>query len=402
MLLGRSLVILQIALSIVLLIGAGLFARTLANLDSIPLGFRADHLLLFHLNPPAARYSNVQGAQLYRRLEESLAAIPGVRSVSASNIAIIGDGHSGSSFHMAGTPIPQHPQRDVQENSVGPDFFSTMGITLLRGRNFTPQDTAAAPHVAIVNEALAKKYFPAGNAIGSSFLGDADELDTPVQIIGIIPDTRYVDLRSDTPPTFYLDYQQYTGDAGRMVIELHTASDPAAILPQVRSVIASIDRDLPLTDVRTMDQQVASTLANERIFAQLTGAFGIIALILAAIGVYGIMAYNVARRTGEIAIRMALGAQRTQVLTMVLRESITLALTGIVLGIAGALALARLIQSMLYGIAPSDPITLAASAILLLVIALAAALGPARRAAKVDPMQALRHDKYEDYPLDTR
>jgi predicted permease len=388
--LGRSLVVFQIGLSTVLLVGAGLFTRTLSNLNHIPLGFRADHLLLFRLKPPAARYTGINRALLYRRLEESLAAIPGVRSVSASNIAIIGDGHSGSTFHVTGMPISEHSQRTVQENSVGPDFFPTMGIPLLRGRNFTSLDTTASPLVAIVNEALARKFFPNGSALGSSFTGDSDEIPTPVQIVGIVADTRYADLRDATPPTFYLDYQQYSAGAGRMVIELRTASDPAAILPQVRAVVASVDRDLPLTNLRTMDQQVASTFSSERIFAQLTGAFGFLALILAAIGVYGIMAYNVARRTSEIGIRTALGAQRSQILSMILRESSSLAFFGVVLGIASALALAHFIQSMLYDLTPTDPVTLVTAAALLFLVALFAALGPALRATRIDPTTALR------------
>jgi predicted permease len=386
---GKALVIFQIGLSTILLIGAGLFVRTLANLSHTPLGFRADHILLFRLNPPRTRYSDVQMMALYQQLEERLAVIPGVRSVSMSNIAIIGDGHSGSTFHVSGRPVETEAVR-VQTNHVGANFFQTMGIPILQGRGFDVHDTAASPKVALVNRALARQFFPNENPIGQTFEADADEANTPVQIVGIAADTRYANLRSETPPTFYMPYAQATR-LGRMVVEIHTQAEPGSILSQARTVVASIDRDLPLIDVRTMKEQIQSTMSGERIFAQLTSGFGLLALVLACIGIYGIMAYTVARRTGEIGIRMALGAQAGQVLRMVLREASWMALAGVMLGLACALWLARFLSSMLYGLTPWDPLTLTGAAALLLTIAVLAAFGPARRASRVDPIRALRH-----------
>ncbi|MFC5860733.1 ADOP family duplicated permease [Acidicapsa dinghuensis] len=388
--LGASLVVLQIALSTILLAGAALFVRTLINLSHVSLGFESNHILLFRLNPPRSLYDDAKGVALFRRLQENLAAIPGVRSVSMSNIAIIGDGHSGSSFHIPGTPH-HNPEIRVQENSITDDFFSTLGIPLLQGRRFDSTDTPASPPVAVINQALAQSFFPHTNPIGLTFEIDADEIAVPVRIIGIAANTRYADLRAPTPPTFYLSYRQQN-ESGRRVFTLRTAADPATVLPQVRAVVAAIDPNLPLLDARSMNEQVRSTLVNERIFARLTAAFGVLALILACIGIYGIMAFTVSRRTSEIGIRMALGAQSRQVLVLILRQATWMSLAGVFCGLVATLWLARFIRSMLYGLTPSDPITLGFVAMLLIVISLLAAFGPARRAAHIDPNQALRHE----------
>jgi predicted permease len=388
--LGKGLVIFQIALSTVLLIGAGLFVRTLANLGHRPLGFRTDHILLFRLSPPRSRYPDANMVVLYRQLEEMLAAIPGVQSVAMSNIAIVGDGHSGSTFHRSGTPTSKN-EKPVQTNGVGADFFRTMGIPVLAGRSFNARDTATTPRVALVNQALVRQFYPHEDPIGQTFDTDADEAGGPVQIVGVVADTRYADLRSETPPTFYVPYQQRPR-SGRMMVELRTAAEPGSVLSQVRRVVESVDRDLPLIGVRTMTEQVQATMSGERIFAQLTSGFGILALVLACIGIYGITAYTVARRTSEIGIRMALGAQAAQVLGMVLREVSWLALAGVTVGVGCALWLARFLRTMLYGLQPSDPLTLTSAAALLIIIALVAGFGPARRASRVDPVSSLRHE----------
>jgi predicted permease len=386
--LGKGLVVLQVALSTILLMGAGLFVRTLVNLSHTPLGFRADHILLFKVNPPRTRYTDEQMVALYRQLEEKFAAIPGVRSVSLSNIALIGDGHSGSSFHVSGRPVRDKEDR-VQTNSVGADFFQTMGIPILQGRGFTVHDNSRSPKVALVNRALARQFFPRENPIGQTF--EYEDAGGPVQIAGIVADTRYADLRSETPPTFYVPYQQRTRSS-RMMAEIHTAMEPFSVLNQVRTAVESLDRDLPLIEVRTQEQQIQASLSSERIFAQLTSGFGLLALALASIGIYGLMAYTVARRTGEIGIRIALGARVEQVLAGVLREALWMALAGVTLGIGASLWLARFIGTMLYGLKAADPITAGGTAVLLIGITLLAGIGPARRASRVDPLGALRHE----------
>jgi predicted permease len=388
--LGKGLVVVQIALSAILLIGAGLFVRTLVNLGNTPLGFRADHVLLFRLNPPRARYSHTQMVRLYQRLEEKLAAIPGVRSVGMSNIALVGDGNSGATFHVSGRPAEKELAR-VQTNGVGRDFFETMGISIVRGRSFGQQDTQTSPRVAVVNRTLARQFFPNEDPIGKSFDTDEEDMAGPVQIVGVAADTRHADLRTDTPPTFYVLYEQKL-EASRMVVEIRTAAEPGSVMGAARAAVGELDRDLPLIDVRTMQEQVKTTMANERVFAELTSGFGMLALVLASIGIYGIMAYTVARRTSEIGIRMALGAGSARVLGMVLREVSWMAGMGILLGVGMALWLGRLVSSMLYGLRASDPLTLAGIAGLLMLIALLAGFGPARRAARIDPTRALRHE----------
>ncbi len=389
--LDKSLVIGQIALSAILLMGAGLFVHTLLNLNRVSLGFDTDRILLFRLSLPYARYNDAQMTTFFRQLQEKLAPLPGIRSVTVSSIGIIGDGHSVSTFYIPGRPQENLPTR-VQALVVGADFFQTLGIPILQGRAFNHQDTATAPKVAVVNRALALKFFPGETPIGTTFEADPEDIDGPIQIVGIAADTRFADLREPTPPTFFVPYLQNVNGPGRMMVEIRTGAAPASILPQVRGVVESLDPDLPMVDVRTMKDQVRSTLADERALAQLAGGFSILTLVLAGIGIYGIMAYAVNMRTAEIGLRIALGARNSQVLSRVIREAFWLTTSGIVFGLIAALWLARFIRIMLYGLGTVDPFTLGAAALLLFSVSLAAAFAPALRASRIDPMRALRHD----------
>jgi predicted permease len=387
----KTLVIGQIALSAALLMGAGLFVHTLLNLDRIPLGFESNRILLFRLNLPRARYSDAQMTTFFQQLEGRLAALPGVRTVTASNIGIIGDGHSGAEFQVVGRPQGTDPAR-VQTNGVGTDFFQTLGISILQGRAFNRHDTSTSLKVAVVNRTLAEKFFPGENPVGKSFKTDSEDVEGPIQIVGVAADTRYADLRSETPPTFYVPYVQRIDGPGRMMVEIRTLADPSSVLPEARRAVESLDRDLPMIDVRTMKDQVQSTLANERALAQLAGGFSVLALVLASIGIYGVMAYAVNTRTGEIGLRIALGARTNQVLFRILREAFWLTNAGIALGMIAALWLTRLIRVMLYGIGSTDALTVASTAVLLIFVSLFAAFAPARRASRIDPIRALRHD----------
>jgi predicted permease len=388
--LGKGLVITQISLSIVLLIGAGLFVRTLVNLGRTTLGFRSDRLLLFELDPPRTRYSDPQMTMLYRQLEEKIAAIPGVRSVSLSNIAIIGDGYSGTTFHLPGRSAQSNQER-VQINSVGTDFFRTMGIPLLQGRAFTGHDTSSAPTVAVVNQALARRFFPRENPIGQIFEADSGDANGPIQIIGIAADTRYADLRAETPPIFYIPYQQQP-TASHMVFEVHTATEPGTVLSQVRASVEVLDRELPMINVRTMTDQLTASLSAERIFANLTAGFGLLALVLAGIGIYGIMTYTVSRRNQEIGLRMALGEPPASVVWMVLREALGMLAIGLAAGIGCSLALSRFVAAQLFGLRAVDTWTYVAAIALLSAVAVVSCFLPARRASAIDPLTTLRYE----------
>ncbi len=392
---GKSIVAFQIALSTLLVVGAGLFTRTLFALSTVDVGFDADHLLLFEIAPPVARYPAGKDILLHAKLEQRMAALPGVKAVTTAATPYIADNLNNYEFLPEGERFEDyerlHKQDAEDTNSVGVHFFETMGIPILAGRGFGPQDTATSLKVAVINEALARKRFPNVNPIGRRFRTTRTDTGKLITIVGICADTRYVNLRDRPPAQFFLPYIQ-TSDVGSMVYELRTPLAPASMIPVLRRVVQSVDPDLPIIDVRTQREQINATMQMERLFAALTAGFGVLALALACVGIYGIMAYTVAQRTNEIGIRLALGAQPGQLRSMILRESTMLAVTGIVVGVVAALALTHLVKSMLYGIQPYDPTTLLAGVLILLAVVLAASWIPARRAAGVQPMEALRHE----------
>jgi len=289
----------------------------------------------------------------------------------------------------------RHTAEDV--NVVGNNFFETMGIPMVSGRNFGAEDTRSSERVAIINRALAKKRFPNVNPIGKRFQTSAgiSELNPDahdwVRIVGVCGNTRYMNLRDDAPPQFFMPYVQQS-EVGGMTYAIRTQLDPAQLLPGLRQIVQKVDRDLPIIDYRTQQEQIDANIQIERTFAALTVGFGVLALTLACVGIYGVMAYTVANRRNEIGIRLALGAQPGQVRAMILRESTWITSIGVVAGATGALLLIRLARTMLYGVAFYDPATLAVCVALLLAVALAASWIPARRAAGVQPMEALRHE----------
>ena len=394
---GKAIVAFQIALSTLLVVGAGLFLRTLFALRSVDAGFRTDHLILFSINPPASRYAAGKDVQLQTRLEEDFAAIPGVQAVTAASVAYIGNGMSTGTFLPQGESADQSKRQWEYLNVVGNSFFATMGVPMIAGRAFDAQDTATSPRVAIINQSLARKRFPNLNPLGKQFK-TGDGAAGWVRIVGICADTRYMNLRDAPPPQFFLLYRQQIdvggmkSDAGGMNYAIRTPLEPAELAPALRQIVQKVDRDLPIVDIRTQQEQIDSAIQTERIFASLTAGFGLLALALACVGIYGIMAYSVANRRSEIGVRLALGAQPGQVRRMILRESTWLAVAGIVVGVGAALLLTRLVKSMLYGIQPYDLPTLASGVSILLAVALAASWIPARRAAGVQPMEALRHE----------
>jgi predicted permease len=294
-------------------------------------------------------------------------------------------------------PSSQHPapgkEQTADTNSVGDRYFETMRIPIVAGRALRPTDTETSLKVAVVNRALAKQFFPNEDPIGKTFsTDDGHDGRLIYQIVGICADARYASLRDEPPPIFYLTYRQTPDLTWGMTYAVRTRLSRREITNSLKQAVQSVDRDLPLTDIRTQQEQIDAILQQERIFASLTVGFGILALILAIIGIYGVMSYSVARRTNEIGIRLALGARTRQVLSMVLIETSWLAAAGVLIGLVTAIALVRFVRSMLYGLKAFDPVSLVSATILLLCVSLLAGFIPARRAARVEPMEALRHE----------
>jgi predicted permease len=392
---GKTLVGLQIALSTLLVVGAGLFLRTFTALSTQNFGFDTDHLILFEINPPTARYPEGKDVLLHRELEQRIAALPGVQRATLGSLPYLAQSMTNSDFLPEGERPDQQKRQAEYFNVVGNDFFPTLGIPIVAGRGFGPQDTASSLKVAVINQALAKHRFPNQNPLGKLFRTSDEEDGLGKQIwyriVGICADNTYASLRDEPPPQFFLPFVQQK-EVGGMTYQLRTPLAPSAVAPLLRRTVQGVDPDLPVTDLRTQREQINSTLQMERTLAALTTGFGLLALALACVGIYGVMAYSVAQRTNEIGIRLALGAQPGRVRRMIMRESTVIALIGIVCGVAGALALARLIKSMLYGVVPYDPVTLGGGVSLLLAVALASSWIPARRAAGIEPMRALRHE----------
>jgi predicted permease len=387
-LLGKSLVVFQVGLSVLLLIGAGLFIRTLANLRAAPIGFNPQRLLLFEVDPPHSRYSGAKRIAVLRQIEEKLSALPGVESATLSSEPLLANSMDNNCVRPSGR-APGAKGDGVLTNNVGDRFFETVEMPIVAGRPFNWHDNQHGPRVAIVNRKLARKFFQHTSALGKT-ISFCEANDPPIEIVGVAGDAKYAAVNEEPPPTLFLPYLQQD-DADDVTFEIKTAASTASMVKPIRTAIKSVDRDLPLLDTRTQIQQMDATLTQQRMFASLTGGFGVLALLLAGIGIYGIMAYNVSRRTNEIGIRMALGAQTRSVLAMILREAWLLAGLGILTGLATALAVTRLLASMLFGIQTNDPLTYGGAAVLLFVIALLAGAIPARRAASIDPCDALRH-----------
>jgi predicted permease len=388
---GKTLVGFQIALSTLLVIGAGLFLRTLTGLYSVDAGFRTDHLLLAEIDPPRARYPEGKDVALHQRLEQALSAVPGVEAVTVMDMPYLSGSMMTMSFMTEEESVDLSKAKSERNETVGNQFFSTLGIPMIEGRSFGPQDTASSQNVAVINQSLARTRFPHGNPVGQRFTTGDTKNPNWIQVVGVCADTRYSSLRENPPPQFFMPYVQQT-EVGGLTYVIRTHVRPAAIMPALRQALAQIDRDLPMADVRTQQEQIDDTMSTERALAALAGGFGLLALALACVGIYGIMAYSVANRRNEIGIRMALGARPAQVRGMILRESTWLTVVGIVVGVGAALLLTRLVKSMLYGIQAYDPLTVAGGVLILLAVALAASWIPARRAARVQPMEALRHE----------
>ncbi len=390
--LRKVLIASQVALTAVLLVAAGLLARTLGNLEHASLGVHTENVLQFSVSPDLNGYTPARTLTFADSATRQIAALPGVRSVSASEGAIFGDDDRGFNITPEGYPMPPDADTDVLYDYIGPNYFSTMGIPLMAGREFTDADTPTSPEVCIINENLARLYFAGKNPIGMHISRGAGTHLKPVwEIVGIVADSKWDSPRSDISPFIYLPYSQ-DPNLGGLSFYVRAERDPAQQSAAVRGVIQRLDANLPVNDLRTLTAQVDESMFNDKLVAVLSLSLAGLAALMAALGLYGVLAYVVARRTREIGIRMALGGQRAAIFRLVLGQGAQLALIGGAIGIAGSLGVTQLAASLLYGVSARDPLTFIGVAVLLAVVTLAACYLPAHRATRVDPMVALRYE----------
>ncbi len=391
--LGGVLVMAQVALSLAVVVGAGLLVGTLRNLETLNPGFNRGHVLLFGLDPSKAGYKAERATQLRRDVLERIQQAPGVRSASFSFLTpISGGGWDNYVRSVEGYTAQPGESVDVYLNAVGPNFFKTLGTPLLAGRNFGPEDNSGSSPVALINETMARRFFGNQSPLGKHFRLGPWSGKHGYEIIGVTGDAKYTSLRETIPPTAYLYIPQLPPIPMETTFEVRTAIAPLSVVPEVRSILRSIDPSLRALDVKTLAEQVDQSLDQEKMMSTLSIFFGVIALALACIGLYGVMSYAVARRTSEIGIRMALGAQKRHVLSLVMGQGLWVTLAGLGIGLLGALGLTRFLSSLLYGVRPTDPLTFLVALLILTSTALLACYIPARRAARVDPMIALRHE----------
>jgi len=405
---GRLLVAVQVAVSLVLLAGAGIFLRSLTNLRNVGAGFPVQRLIGFDLNPWLSGYDNEQSKEFYQRLTDELRAIPGVQSVGLATVRILEGEGWGAALTVeghAGSPAGGHAEASM--NKISPDYFATLGIPLVSGRDFNASDSQpfgpsvdldGASPVAIINESFARHYFPGRDPLGRhiGFGGDPGT-KTTMQIIGVVKDVKYRGLRQDVPDQVFLPYLAagFNGQ-GEMTAYLRTAGDPASVTRAARKKVRELDSQIAVTDMSTIEDQISESLSTERMLASLSSVFGFLATLLAAVGLYGVMSYAVARRTREIGVRMVLGASQRSVLGMVLREVMLLVGLGVLAGIPTALVLARFgsrwVSPLLFGVTPTRGSNTELAALILAAVALLAGFLPASRASRMDPMVALRHE----------
>jgi macrolide transport system ATP-binding/permease protein len=386
--LSHTLIVGQIAVSLLMLVAAGLFVRTLTNLQSIELGFNRENLLLFNLNAHQAGRPSPEIAGFYDGLLKRFKSVPGVREASLSNQPLISAG-----FRLNFSIPGKEPGEADRMLIVGPSFFRTMQIPMLAGREFEDRDRPGSQPVAVISERFANTNFGDENPVGQHvMLLGRDHIERNMEIVGIARNARYGGLKRELLSVLYIPYNQGYPQPEDMVFELRTAGDPLAYVNTVREIVRQADSRVPLSGVKTEVAEIDQTINQEIVFARLCTAFAILALVIACVGLYGTVSYNVVRRTGEIGIRIALGAQRARVVRMVLRQVLALAVIGLAIGVPAAFSASKLIASFLFGMKPNDPLALSAAAAILLTAALLAGYAPARRASRIDPMAALRHE----------
>jgi predicted permease len=386
-LLGKGLVVVQVALSLVLLVGAGLFLQTLENLKRVDVGFDSKNLLMFKVNPRTNGYDLARASRFFSQALERMDALPGVTSTALTRAPLL----SATTFMAPAWKQGQVSRMPAVETmfdmDVSPTFFATMGIPVLRGRSFTDRDGPTGPKVAIINEAAARLLFPEGDVLGRR-IGESFEKSGELEVVGVVRDTKYGSVREPGPPTMYRCVWQTT--QRNLHVVLRTAGEPLAMSETVRAAMREIDPTLAVQEFTSQSEQISQRFVQERLFARAYAGFGALAVLLACIGLFGLMSYNVARRTGEIGVRMALGAQRRTVVGMVMSESLRLVAIGSVLGLVAVVWAGRFVQTVVYGVSPSDPLTIGGALALIAVVTALAGGVPARRASHVNPTDALR------------
>ena len=381
----------QIALSMALLISAGLFAKSLLNVSRVDIGIEVDGLITFSVSPELNNYTPDESRTLFERIEDELSAIPGVTDVSAALVPIIAGNSWGTDVAVEGFESGPDIDDNSRFNRIGPDYFRTLRISLLAGRDFTRSDALNAPKVAIVNETFAKKFNIEGDVIGRRMTTDTDKGELDIEIVGLMPDMKYNEVKQEAPPLFVQPYRQ-DENIGFLTFYVRSALPPEQLLPTIRATMAKLDPNLPIEDIKTMRDQVRENVFVDRMISTLSAAFAVLATILAAVGLYGVLAYSVTQRTREIGLRMALGADGGRVRKMVLGQVGWMTLIGGAVGIAAAIGLGRIAQSLLFEVEGHDPVVLVSSTVLLVTIALAAGFVPALYASRIDPMRALRYE----------
>ena len=381
--------IVQVGLSLLLLVGAGLFVPTLRNLRGLDTGFNRQNLVSFSINPVLAGYPPDRGARLRMELLQRVEALPGVRSASLCLFGLLEPGGWGTSVIVPGFIARSEEDTQVRMNLVGAQFFETVGMPILSGRSFNTRDQQSQPRVAVVNETMAQRYLGDKNPIGRTIMLN----NWQTEVIGLVSDAKSRSLRDGPAPEAYVPFPVTESSfSGQTTFVVRASGDAANLTERIRQEARDLDPNVPLYNMKTMTEQIEQSLSQENLIATLAGFFGLLALLLACVGLYGVMAYTVVRRTTEIGVRMALGAQQGDVLWMVMRESLALITLGVVIGLSAALLATRLVTGMLFGLTPTDPATILSATLLLTVVCAFAGYLPAKRASRVDPIVALRYE----------
>jgi len=386
---AKVLVAAQVAVSMLLLIGAGLFLRTLYNLKTEDVGYNPDHLVLMRVDPVSAGYRGEEVGRAMQSLLERVRAIPGVRIATFSENGLFSGTESGAGIENVDGFTPSSDRdRTTRYDQIGPQYFTNLGIPILLGRDINERDLPGAPRVTVINDTMAKFYFKGVSPIGKHFTADKVVLE----VVGVVRDAQDHDFRDPPVRRFYVSYFQPIDGVTTANFEVRTVGNPASVMAMLRSEAQSFNRNLPIISIKDVRELMDADLVQERLIAKLSGFFAALAILLAAIGLYGVMSYAVSRRTNEIGIRMALGAGASSVVAMILGEVMVLIGAGAAVGIVAAFGLTRLIKSFLFGLSAADPISFGAAAVLLLAVGALAGYLPARRASKIDPMIALRYE----------